>query len=445
MLTNRIRLSDHFTYGRLLRFTLPSIIMMIFTAAYSIADGLFVSNAVGKTPFAAVNFIMPVLNILATFGYMFGAGGSAMIAKSLGEGRRDRANGLFSLFTCLSIALGLLMAVLGIIFLRPIAVWLGAEGQLLEDSLLYGRIFLLALPAWIMLYEFQLFFVTAEKPKLGLSVTVGAGVANIVLDALFILVFKWGLTGAAAASALAQMVGGIFPLFYFGRENSSLLRLTKPVFDGRAILKCCSNGSSELMSGVAMSLVGILYNVQLLRYAGENGVAAYGVLMYVSMIFSAAFLGYSNGVAPVIGFQYGAQNHAELKSLMKKSLVVISSCSAAMFALSELLAAPISTLFVGYDRNLLSMTVHGFRVYSFAYLFMGMAIFGSSAFTALSNGLISALISFLRTLVFELGAVLLLPLIWEIDGIWASVVVAELMAAVLAALFLAANRKRYQY
>lgn len=441
----RIQLSDHFTYKKLLQFTFPSIVMMIFTSIYSVVDGLFVSNFVGKTPFAAINLIMPVLNILGTFGYMFGAGGSALIAKTLGEQDRDRANRLFSLFVYLSIAFGTLMMIFGIIYLRPIAVWLGAEGQLLEDCLLYGRIFILALPAWILLYEFQLFFVTAEKPKLGLFVTVAAGVTNIVLDALFIIVFKWGLAGAAAASALGQMVGGIFPLIYFGRKNNSLLKLTKTSFDGKAVVKCCTNGSSELMSGIAMSFVGIVYNMQLLKYAGENGVAAYGVLMYVSMIFSATFLGYSSGVAPVFGYHYGAGDHTELKGLLKKSLVIIGAFSISMLILAEVLAHPISAIFVGYDQQLMKITVQGFVIYSFSYLFMGMAIFSSSFFTALNNGLVSALISFLRTLVFELGAVLLLPLIWEINGIWASIVVAEFMATVVGVAFMIALKKKYRY
>ncbi len=441
----RIQLSDHFNYGRLLRFTLPSIMMMIFTSIYSIVDGFFVSNFVGKTGFSAVNLIMPALNILGTFGYMFGAGGSAIIAKTLGEGERDRANRLFSLFIWLSITFGVFMMVLGIVFMRPLAESLGAKGRLLEDCILYGRIFILALPAWILLYEFQLFFVTAEKPKTGLIVTVAAGLTNIVLDALFIMVFKWGLVGAAAASAASQMIGGFFPLFYFGRKNTSLLKLTRTSFDGKAVMKCCANGSSEFVSGVAMSFVGIIFNIQLLKYAGENGVAAYGVLIYVSMIFSATFLGYSSGVAPVFGYHYGANDQRELKDLLKKSLVIIGIFSIGMLAISETFARPISATFVGYDPQLLEMTVQGFIIYSFSYLFMGMGIFGSSFFTALNNGLISALISFLRTLVFELGAVMLLPIIWEINGIWFSIVVAEFMAAVVSAVFIIALRKKYGY
>ena len=440
-----IQLSDHFSYKKLLRFTLPSIIMMIFTSVYGVVDGFFVSNFVGKTPFAAVNFIMPFLMILGAIGFMFGTGGGALIAITLGEGDCARAKRLFSLFIYVSAICAVVIAALGLLFLRPIASLLGAEGQMLEDCVTYGRIILIALPAYILQFEFQSFFITAEKPQIGLWVTVAAGVTNMVLDALFIAVFHWGLVGAAAATALSQAVGGIVPLFYFARPNNSLLRLTKTGFDGSALLRACVNGSSELMSNISMSLVGMLYNVQLMKYAGEDGVAAYGVLMYVNMIFLAVFIGYATGSAPVVGYHYGAQNHGELKGLLKKSLVIIGIFSVAMLGLSEVLARPLSVMFVGYDEGLLSLTLRGFRIYSFSFLFAGIAIWGSSFFTALGNGLVSALISFLRTLVFQIAAVVVFPLIWELDGIWISIVAAEWMAAVVTALFLMGMRKKYRY
>ena len=439
-----MHLSDHFTYGKLLRFALPSIVMNIFSSLYIIADGYFVANFTGQTEFAAVNLIMPVLNILGTIGYMFGVGGSALIAKTLGEKDRERANRLFSLIVLATSCLGVLMMVPGFLFMPQIVSMLGAEGKLLEDSVLYGRIFILALPAWIWVYEFQLFFVTAEKPGLGLAVTLCAGLCNIALDALFIIGFQWGLAGAAAASALTQIVGGVFPLIYFGRKNNSLLRLVKPVWDGRALLKCCTNGSSEFMAEAAASFVGIIYNIQLLKYAGEGGVVIYGLLMYVSLILTAIFVGYSNGAGPVFSYHYGAQNHRELTNLLKKSLVIIGLTSAAMFAASEMLAKPFSALFL-QEETLLAEAVHAFRIVSFAYLFTGMAIFASAFFTALNNGQISALISFLRTFVFELGAVLLLPLLLGVDGIWFSTVFAELMAAVTGVIFILALRRKYQY
>ena len=441
----KIQLSDSFDYKKLLRFTFPSIIMMVFTSIYGVVDGFFVSNFVGKTPFAAVNFIMPFLMILGTVGFMFGTGGSALIAITMGAGDKERAQRLFSLFIYVSAICGILIGALGIVVIRPVAAWLGAEGELLDNCVVYGRIILAVLPALILQYEFQSFFITAEKPKLGLAVTVAAGVANMVLDAVFVGMLRWGLVGAAAATAISQSVGGIIPLVYFGRPNTSLLRLTRTKFDGRALLKACTNGSSELMSNISMSVVGMLYNIQLMKYAGEDGVAAYGVLMYVNMIFLAAFIGYSVGVAPVIGYHYGAGNHGELKGLLKKSLVLIGIFSVGMVALAEGLARPLALIFVGYDPELLDMTLRGFLVYSFSFLFAGLAIYGSSFFTALGNGLVSALISFLRTLVFQVAAVLIFPLIWGLDGIWFSIVAAELVAALVTVAFLAGKRKKYHY
>jgi len=441
----RIHLSEHFTYSKLLRFTLPTIVMNIFLSLYIIVDGYFVANFVGKTEFAAINLIMPVLNILGTIGYMFGVGGSALIAKTLGEKKQDQANRLFSLIVLVSSCLGVLLMVAGFIFMRPITSLLGADGQLLEDTVLYGRIFILALPAWILLYEFQLFFVTAEKPRLGLLITVLAGLSNIAFDAIFIIGFRWGLAGAAAASALSQLVGGVFPVIYFMRKNDSLLRLVKPVWNGKAIVKSLTNGSSEFMAEAAWSLVAIVYNIQLLKYAGEDGVVIYGLLMYVSLIFTALFVGYSNGIGSVFSYHYGAQNHEELKNLLKKSLTLIGIASVAMFVLSEALARPFSTLFLQDAPNLLPDAVHAFRIVSVCYLFTGVAVFGSAFFTALNNGQVSALISFLRTFVFELGAVLLLPLLFGVDGIWYAIVFAELMAAVVGSIFMVALRKKYQY
>jgi len=441
----KIQLSDHFTYQKLFRFTFPSIVMMIFTSIYGVVDGFFVSNFVGKTPFAAVNFIYPFIMVLGAVGFMFGTGGSALIAKTLGEGERERANRLFSLIVYASAASGGVIALLGCLTIRPIAALLGAEGVLLENCVLYGWIILLALPAFMLQFAFQSFFITAEKPQLGLAVTVASGVTNMVLDALLVAVFPMGLVGAALATALSQVVGGMIPLFYFFRPNTSLLRLTATHWDGRALLRTCTNGSSELMSNISMSLVSMLYNAQLMSYAGENGVAAYGVLMYVNMVFLAAFIGYSVGTAPVVGFHYGAGNHGELKNLLKKSLVIIGGFSVGMLLLAEGLARPLSGIFVGYDQELLALTLRGFLIYSFSFLFAGIAIYGSSFFTALNNGLISALISFLRTLVFQIAAVIIFPLIWKIDGIWISIVAAELMAALVTVCFLAGMRKKYQY
>ncbi len=440
-----IQLSDHFDYKHLLRYTFPSVIMLVFTSVYGVVDGFFVSNYAGKTPFAAVNFIMPILMILGCVGFMFGTGGGALIAITMGAGRTGKANELFSLIVYVSAACGVLLAVLGFVFLRPIASLMGAQGQLLEDCMVYGRIILAAIPFYVLQYEFQCLFATAGKPKFGLFVTVAAGVTNILLDALFVAGFRWGLEGAAAATAFSQFVGGVIPLLYFGRKNGSSLRLVKCGFDGRALGKVCVNGSSELMSNISMSLVSMVYNIQLMKYAGEDGVAAYGVLMYVGMIFQAVFIGYSVGAAPVFGYHYGAQNHEELKGLLKKSIALVSVFAVLMFGSGQMLSGPLSRLFVGYDAGLFEMTVHAFTVFSFSFLFSGYAIFGSSFFTALGDGVVSAVISFLRTLVFQCLSVLLFPLIWKLDGIWFSIVAAEIMAVGVTVLFLIGKRRKYRY
>lgn len=440
-----IQLSDHFTRKRLLRFSLPSIVMMVFTSIYGVVDGYFVSNYTGKTPFAAVNLIMPFLMILGGVGFMFGTGGGALIAKTMGEGKAEKADKLFSMTVFASILCGLVLTAVGLLFLRPFARLMGAEGELLENSLLYGTINLIALPFYILQYEFQCLFATAEKPKLGLYVTVASGVANMVLDWLLVAVLPFRLAGAAAATAASQFIGGVFPLIYFARKNSSRLHLTRCRLELRPLGRICANGSSELMSNISMSLVSMLYNVQLMQYAGEDGIAAYGVLMYVSMIFQAIFIGYSVGTAPIVSYHYGAQNREELKSLLRKAIFIVAIAALCMFAAGELLAAPLSRLFVAYDEELLQMTTHAFAIFSFSFLFSGFAINGSSFFTALNDGLTSALISFLRTLVFQVAAVLLFPLLWGLDGIWFSIVAAEIMAVLATIFFLLKKQKKYGY
>lgn len=441
----QIQLSEHYNYKKLFKFTFPSIIMMIFTSIYSVVDGLFISNFVGKTAFTAVNFAMPVLMILGAVGSMFGTGGSAIIAKTMGEQKLEEAKKQFSLLVYAAGITGFVLAFLGILFLRPILSMLGAQGEMLSTCVLYGRIILCALPAFVLQYAFQSFFITAEKPDLGLRVTVIAGITNMVLDALLVGVFRFGVVGAALATAISQCLGGVIPLIYFSGDNPSPLKLIKTKFHGKILLDTCINGSSELLSNITMSVVSMLYNVQLLKYAGEDGVAAYGVLMYVNMIFLAVFIGYSMGTAPVVSYHYGAYNLGELKSLRKKSLVIIGTVSAAMFATAEVLARPLANIFSSYDRELLEMTVRAFQIYSFSFLFSGFGIWSSSFFTALNNGPVSALISFLRTLVFQVSAVLILPLILDLDGIWLSVVVAEFLAVVVGVIFLIALRKRYRY
>ena len=440
-----MQLSQHFTCRRLLRYCLPSIIMMVFTSVYGVVDGFFVSNFAGKTPFAAVNFIMSILMILGCAGFMFGTGGSALIGMALGEGDNKKANNIFSLVVYSSIVCGVLLAIIGLVILRPVATLMGAEDEMLRQCLIYGGIFLAGLPFYILQYEFQCLFATADKHKLGMYVTIIAGCTNIVLDALFVAVFPWGVAGAAVATIISQIAGGIIPLVYFLRKNDSPLRLTKCSFDGAALLKTCTNGSSELMSNISASVVGMLFNVQLMKYAGENGVAAYGVLMYVSWIFQAIFLGYTVGTAPVVSYHYGADNKDEVKNLLKKSLIIVAAVAVCMFVAGELLSWPLAKIFVGYDAELMDMTVNAFYIFSFSFLFFGFSVFGSSFFTALGDGLTSAAIAFLRTLVFQIAAVMLLPLIFGLNGIWASIVAAEIVSVAVMAVFFAIKRKKYGY
>lgn len=441
----KIRLSDHFSYRWLLRFVFPSIVMMIFTSIYGVVDGLFVSNFVGKTPFAAVNLIMPVLMAVGALGFMVGTGGSAIVAKTMGEGDSERANQIFSMLVVVTVICGVLLTAAGLVWLRPIVALLGAEGEMAEYCVRYGRILLLSETAFMLQNVFQSFFVTAEKPQLGLVVTVAAGLTNMVLDFLFIAVFQWNVEGAAIATAISEVVGGVLPVLYFARNNDSQLRLTRWSMDWGVLLKTCTNGSSELMSNLSTSVVNILYNFQLMRMAGENGVAAYGVIMYVNFIFIAIFLGYSIGSAPIIGYHYGAENTDELKNLLRKSLVLIGGAGVLLTLLAELLAAPLAQLFVGYDRALMELTCWGFRLFSLSFLLKGFNIFGSAFFTALNNGAVSAGISFLRTLLFQTAAVLLLPVVLGVNGIWLSIVAAELLALAVTVMFLWKMRLRYHY
>lgn len=441
----QIQLSEHFTYKKLLRFVLPSIVMMIFTSIYGVVDGLFVSNYVGKTAFAAVNLIMPFLMAISALGFMIGTGGSAIVAKTLGEGKKKQANEYFSMLVYLTLIGGIVLSALGILFSPLIARGLGADGALLTNCVLYARITLLSMPAFMLQNVFQSFFVTAEKPKLGLGVIVIAGVTNMVLDFLLVGVFQIGLAGAAFATVTSECIGGLFPILYFARKNSSLLKLGRTHFNGKIFLCACGNGSSELMTNLSSSIVNSLYNIQLMNLAGENGVAAFGTIMYVNFIFIAIFLGYSIGSAPLVSYHYGAGNHDELKNLFQKSLRLIGIWGLMLFILAQLIARPLAAIFVGYDADLFSMTQNGFRIYCIAYLINGFNIYGSSFFTALNNGLISAAISFLRTLVFQLAAVLLLPLLLSINGIWSAVAVAELLTLGLTVTFFVRNRKKYHY
>ncbi|MFV0363436.1 MAG: MATE family efflux transporter [Suipraeoptans sp.] len=441
----RIQLSDHFTYKKLFRFVAPSIIMMIFTSIYGVVDGLFVSNFVGKTPFAAINLIMPFLMGIGTIGFMIGTGGSVLVAKTLGEGDKTKSNQLFSMLIFMTIISAITLSIIGIFLLPTVASAMGATGQLFDDCIIYGRIMLIGQTANMLQIIFQSLFSVAEKPNHGLAFTVGAGVANIVLDALFIAVFQWGLVGAVLATIISQVVGGIGPLFYFARKNSSLLRIVKPTFRVADMLKVCTNGASGMLTNISSSIISVLYNLQLMKIAGEDGIAAYGVIMYVNFIFIAIFIGFSIGSAPIVGYHYGAENHQELKSLLRKGLTLMGIFGVILTILAQVAAAPLSRIFVGYDADLLTMTTHAFRLFSLSFVLCGFNVFGAGFFTSLNSGLIAASLSFIRTLIFPAIAVFVLPIILGINGIWLAVTVAELLALLFTVGSLITQRKKYHY
>lgn len=440
-----MQFSGHFTYKKIIRYTIPPIIMMIFTSLYSVVDGLFLSNYAGKEPFAAVSFIMPYLMMFNATGFMFGTGGSALIAKKLGEKKQKDANEIFTTLIVISLITGVCLGLIGLLFLRPVSTMQGAEGALLENSLKYGHIYLLGTPACIIQFEFEALYATSGKSKMGLYSTVISGLMNVFLDALFLGAFSWGIVGAAVATVISQYIGGIIPFIYYGRKNKSSLRLVKCKLRLKEMVKVCTNGSSEMVNNVSVSIVSLLYNVQLLKYAGDDGIAAYGIMMYVNFLFTAIFWGYVSGVSPIISFNYGAKNHKELHNLLKKSIIILTTASLVMFVSSTVLASPITKVFVGYDSELLSMTIKGFRLFAFTFLFSGLSVFSSSFFTALNNGLISAIISFSRVFLFQIPSVLLLPLVLELNGVWVSVVVAEMLTVIMGAILILKYRKKYQY
>lgn len=441
----KIKLSDHFTYSKLLRFVFPSIIMMIFTSIYGVVDGLFVSNFAGKTAFASINLVMPFVMILGGIGFMIGTGGTALVSKVLGEGKKEKANKIFTMMIIFTLLLGTLLSVIGVVSMPRVADFLGATEEMMADCILYGRIVTGFTVAFMLQNVFQSFLIAAEKPKLGLLATVLAGVTNMALDAIFIIVFRWGVAGAAIATGLSQCVGGIFPLIYFSRDNSSLLRLTNTKLEIKPILNACGNGSSELMSNISSSVVSMIYNFQLMKYVGEDGVSAYGVLMYVQFIFVAIYIGYAIGCAPITGYHFGAQNHGELKNMLRKSAFLSAISGVVLTILAIVLSSPLAKLFVGYDEELYELTRHAFSLFAYSFLLAGFNIFTSSFFTALNNGAVSAAISFMRTLIFQTSSVLILPIFLGVDGIWWAITVAEVFAFILSLIFLFAKREKYHY
>lgn len=442
----KIQLSDHFTYGKLLRFTLPSIVMMVFTSIYSVVDGFFISNFAGKTAFAALNLIWPFLMILGGMGFMIGTGGTALVSRYLGAGQEERARRYFSMLVEFTAVLGLILTAIGLIFMEPIARFLGATEEMIPDCVLYGRIVIAFNVAFMFQNVFQSFLVAAEKPRLGLVATVSAGVTNMVLDALLVGVFRWGLAGAALATGLSQTVGAVIPMvFFLNRENGSALHFSFTPMEAHPLLQACGNGASELMSNISGSIAAMVYNFQLLKFLGEDGVSAYGVIMYVGFIFVAIFVGYSIGSAPIISFHFGAENREELKNMFRKSYLLMAVWGIAMALAAYLLAGPLAKLFVGYDRQLCELTVHAMGLHCLAFLFTGANIFTSSLFTALNDGTVSAAVSFARSMVLQIATVLLLPGLMGPDGLWLAALATDTCALVMDICVLGGNRKKYGY
>ncbi len=440
-----IQLSEHFTYKKLIQFTIPTIVMMIFTSIYGVVDGIFVSNCVGSDAFAAVNLIYPAIMIFGSVGFMIGTGGSALVSKTLGEGKKEKANKYFSMLIFILIILGLVFSTIGVCFIKPISELLGADETMLADCVIYGRTLLIFLVPFMLQNSFQSFIIVSEKPTFGLVISVIAGVINMVLDFLFMYIFKMGVFGAALATGISQTVGAIIPLIFFIRKNSSKLRITKTKFELKPIVKSCANGASEMLTNISLSVVNILYNIQLMEHAGSDGVVAYGVIMYVGFIFIGTYLGYAIGTAPIIGYHYGAQNTEELKGLLKKSLKLIGITSIVLTGFAEIFSGLLASIFVSYSAELIELTTNAIRIYALSYLLTGFNIFTSSFFTALNDGKVSAILSFLRTLVIQVITIMILPAIWGVNGIWFAVVVAEILSLAVCITFLLLNRKKYNY
>lgn len=441
----KIKLSDHFTYSRLLRYALPSVIMMIFTSIYSVVDGLFVSNLVGSNALSSINIVMPMVIVVGAFGFMLGTGGGAVVAVKIGQGKPKTANEYFSMIITVIAAIGIVLSALCIVFIKPICRLLGASDILIDGCVTYGTILLIGSAAFMLQTTFQTFFVVAEKPNLGLLLTVLPGAANMALDYVFVYVLRGGIAGAAWATVIGYFIGAFVPLIYFLLPNKSLLRLTKFKFNMRVLLNSGINGSSEMMSQISMSIITFLYNWQMLHLLGEDGVAAITVIMYVNFIFVAAFIGYSMGTAPIVGYNYGAGNHKELKGVFRKSMIIISVCSVAMTVSAVAASDFLTQIFLSSNPELMQLTSHGFKLYSLSFLIAGFNIYGSSFFTALCNGKLSALISFLRSLVLQGIMIIVLPKIFKLNGVWLAVVAAELLTIIVTIICFVTNRKRYHY
>lgn len=444
-----IKLSDKFNYSRLLRFALPSIVMVLISSVYGVVDGVIVSNYTDVEHFAALNLILPYITLLGAAGLMLGTGGSALVGKILGEGKSIRANGIFSLLTYTTIAIGLFLGLFGYITSDAVANILGADETMQHLSFEYSGIIFLFLPCYVLQLYFQSLLTTAERPSLALQITLLAGITNIALDILFVIYLKQGLRGAAYATGVSQTFGGLLPLLYFilNRKKSDInIKLGVALWDLKAICKSCVNGLSEWLMSVSLAIVSFLYYYLLLTGdRGEMGVDTYGVLLYFSYIFIAVSVGFSRGIAPVISYHYGASDRHELHSLLMKGLLIVLVLNLVSGITAQVLSAPLANIFVGHDKGLYEYTVVAFRIYSIHFFVTGFNIYISSFFTALNNGKYSGWISVLRTICFESISILTIWMLFGVDKIWWGVTIAEFLTMVIAFSFLFLKRNFYGY
>ena len=441
----KIQLSDHFTYKKLIRYSIPMIGVLILTSIYGVVDGLFISNVEGDIAFSAVNLILPGVMMFSSIGFMMGSGGAAIVSKTLGEGKKEKASQYFSMIVYFLIIIGIVCAILGCILTKQISSLLGASEKMEKYCIEYGRVLFLFLPFMMLQYMFQSFFAVAEKPNVGLLITLCAGITNAIGDYLLIVVFRLGITGAAVASGASMVVGSVPAIIYFAFKKDLKFKLVPTKFDWKALGHTMSNGSSEMVTNISMSFVNMLYNAQLMKYYGENGVSAYGVIMYVGFIFSGCYMGVSQAVAPVVGYNYGASNEEELKNVFKKSLIILAVMAIFLTGSAEALSKPLAYVLFSHNEELLKLTTYAIRLYAIGYTISWINIFGSAFFTGLNNGLVSAIISFGRMLVFQLATIFILPLIFDSTGLWLAMPVSEVFSLIVTVTFFITMRKKYNY
>lgn len=441
-MTNSI--AQKFNVFTLLKFAFPTMVMMVFMSLYTIVDGIFVSRLVGSNALSAVNIVYPVISLLIACGIMLSTGGSAIVARQMGEKREQEARENFSMLAVVSVLTGIVILVLGLMFLEPICRILGGTPVLLEDCKIYLGVLLGFGPLTMLQMLFQTFFVTAGKPGLGLGLTLTGGVVNMVLDYVFMGPMQMGVLGAALATGLGQAIMAVAGVVYFLKVKGNLY-FVKPVFRGNILLQSCGNGSSEMVSNLSTAVVTFLFNITMLKLAGEDGVAAITIVLYGQFLFTALYLGFSMGVAPVVSFNYGNQNHAQLKRIYKICIGFILGSSVFILGIALLFSEPIVGIFTGEENHTYELAVEGFFQFSFNYLFAGINIFASALFTSLSNGKISAIISFCRTFVFITVSIVLLPRVMGITGVWLSVPLAELVTLFISITYLKGQKEVYHY